>query len=379
MGHDTDIIVTPVHDRRGKRDFIRLPKKMYRSDPHWIAPLELEQSIRVFGKNPFFEHAQCQAWTATRNGKVVGRITAQIDELYPQQHDGHKLGYFGMLEGEDDAAVFSTLLATAEDWLRQRGMTEIQGPFNLSINEEVGLLVEGFEAPPFVMMGHALPHYANRIEEQGYQKTKDLLTYTIHPDFVTPKVMQKLVDTTGNVVTVRCLRRKQLAEEFEIMRDIFNDAWSNNWGFVPFTEAEFSDMAKTLTFLLDDDYVQIAEIDGRPVAFIVALPNINEAAKDLQGRLLPFGWLKLIWRLKVRYPLTARVPLMGVRKEYQHARLGPTLAFMVIDAVRTALVKRGIENVEMGWILENNDGMRNIIESIGGKQYKKYRVYQKQL
>jgi hypothetical protein len=163
------------------------------------------------------------------------------------------------------------------------------------------------------------------------------------------------------------------------MRDIFNDAWSDNWGFVPFTHAEFEETAKALSLFLPHDFIQIAEIDGRPVAFIAAFPNVNEMIGDLRGRLLPFGWAKLLWRLKLRGARSARVALMGVRKEYQYSRLGPTLAFLVIDAVRRAMVQRGVSSVEMGWVLEDNDGMRHIIEAIGSTIYKRYRVYRKAL
>jgi hypothetical protein len=189
--------------------------------------------------------------------------------------------------------------------------------------------------------------------------------------------MTRLAERVSEKVVLRTLRRKQLAQEAAIMLEIFNDAWANNWGFVPLAHDEFLDTVKTLAALMPDDYVQIAEYEGRPVAFIVALPNINEAIRDLGGKLLPFGWVKLLWRLKVRHPRTARVPLMGVRQEFQHSRLGPTLAFMVIDAVRKALHARDVTDVEMGWILEDNDGMRNIIETIGGEAYKRYRVYEK--
>lgn len=372
------VTIVPVADRGTEKAFLNLPGRLYAGDPHWIAPLRFEQRLRIFGKNPFFEHAEHQAWLAVRDGVAVGRITAQIDKLYEDYHPG-KVGYFGMLEAENDEAIFTALLETAENWLRDRGIREIQGPFNLSINEEVGLLVDGFDSPPFIMMGHAPAYYGKRLEKLGYGKVKDMYTYTISPDFASPKVMTRLVAKAASGVVVRPLDRKRKDEEFELLRDIFNDAWSRNWGFVPFTAPEFAELAKTLALVLDDDNVQIAELDGRPVAFIVVLPNINEAARDLDGRLLPFGWARLLWRLKVRRPKTARVPLMGVRKEFQHSVLGPALAFLVIDAVRVGLVNRGVENVEMGWILEDNSGMRNIIESIGGVEYKKYRVYGKQL
>jgi hypothetical protein len=283
-----------------------------------------------------------------------------------------------MLEAVD-AAVFAPLLVAAQDWLRAEGMREVRGPFNLHVNDEVGLLVEGFSTPPYILMGHALPWYGSALEANGYSGAKDLLAYQVRPDFEAPRVMERLAKRVSDRVKVRSVRRKKLAEDAAIMLDIFNDAWQENWGFVPLAANEWADTVSTLTKLMPDDYIQIAEYDGEPVAFIVALPNLNEAARDLNGRLLPFGWAKLLWRLKVRHPKTARVPLMGVRKSFQHSRLGPTLAFMVIDAVRKALYARGVRDVEMGWILEDNDGMRNIIETIGGEAYKRYRVYQKEL
>lgn len=372
------LVVVPVTDRRGLDDFIALPRRIYTGDPAWIAPLDFEVRQRITPRNPFFLHARVMLWVAYRDGVPVGRVSAQVDELYLQRYTD-RVGYFGMLEAEDEPAIFHALFQAVENWLREQGMAAVRGPLNLSINEEVGLLVEGFDTPPFIMMGHHRPYYGGLVEAQGYAKGVDTFTYNIDPDFETPRVMQRLVDKVAAAVSVRPIRRRQLAEDFEIMRDIFNDAWAGNWGFVPFTAEEFADMAKTLAMLLDDEYVQIAELDGRPVAFIVALPNVNEAARDLGGRLLPFGWAKLLWRLKVRRPRTARVPLMGVRREFQHTRLGPALAFKVIDAVRKALVANGVNDVEMGWILESNDGMRNIIETIGGRILKRYRVYQKNL
>jgi hypothetical protein len=284
-----------------------------------------------------------------------------------------------MFEAEQDPEVVAALFGAAEDWLRSEGMQRVYGPFNLHVNEEVGLLVEGFSTPPFVLMGHALPWYGQALEAQGYKPVKDLLAYHIRPDFEAPGVMTKLARRVSDRVSVRPVRRRELAEDAEVMRQIFNDAWEHNWSFVPLAEAEWRDTVTTLAKLMPDEYIQIAEYDGEPVAFIVALPNLNEAARDLGGRLLPFGWLKLLWRLKVRHPRTARVPLMGVRQSFQHSRLGPTLAFMVIDAVRQALHQRGVRDVEMGWILEDNDGMRNIIETIGGQAYKRYRMYEKEL
>jgi len=374
----TSYHIRPVSDRKQLDEFIAIPWSVYRDDPNWVPPLLFEQRQRLTPKNPFFQHAHWQAWTAWSGDRPVGRISAQIDRLYLERH-AVKTGYFGMLEAEDSPELVAALLATAENWLREQGMQQVRGPFNLSINEECGVLVDGFDTPPYIMMGHARPYYGAHIDAAGYHAAKDLLAYHIATDFETPPVMTRLAEKAGRDVTIRPLRRKQLKQELDILRDIFNDAWVDNWGFTPFTAAEFTDIGELLTLLVDDDFVQIAEIDDQPVAMVVALPNINEVIRDLNGRLLPTGWLKLLWRLKIGYPQTARVPLLGVRKEYQHKRLGPALAFMVIDAVRQGLMQRKIRNVELSWILEDNSGMRNIIETIGGTAYKRYRVYEKPL
>ena len=365
----------PVTTRDGLNAFLRCPQRLYADDPAWIAPLEAEQRSRFAADSHYASHARWQAWVARdARGQVSGRITAQIDRLESQAG----LGYFGMLEAADEPTL-QRLLDTASDWLRSNGMHRVRGPLNLHINEEVGLLVAGFETPPSVMMGHARPWYGDALERMGFAGVRDLLAYRVHPDFEAPRVMTRLARHAASRVSVRCLRRRQLMREADTLREIFNDAWADNWGFVPLDPDEWRHTVRSLAKLLPADYIQIAEVDGEPVAFIVALPNINAAIRDLNGRLLPFGWAKLLWRLKVRHPRSARVPLMGVKQAFQHSRLGPALAFMVIDAVRKPLHARGVSEVEMSWILEDNHGMRNIIETIGGDAYKRYRVYEKDL
>ena len=378
--NNTALDLEAVSGRRGLSRFLAVPHRVYASDPAWIAPLNIEQRQRFSPDNHFFQHARWRAWVASRGGRPVGRISAQIDDLHLRQH-GDGMGYFGMIESEDDPETFAALFGAAEGWLREQGMERVRGPYNLHINEELGLLVEGFETPPQVMMGHGRPYYHRHLSALGYQGVKDLLAYRVHPDFEAPRVMTRLAERAqaSGRVRMRSLRRERLREEALLMLDIFNDAWQNNWGFVPLDETSWVDTVKTLTALMPDDYIQIAECDGEPAAFIAALPNVNEAARDLGGRVLPLGWLKLLWRLKIRHPRTARVPLMGVRRAYQHTRLGLTLAFMVIDAIRKVLHRRGVEDVEMSWILEDNDGMRNIIETFGGEEYKRYRMYEKAL
>jgi GNAT superfamily N-acetyltransferase len=366
--------LVPVAGKADLRRFIELPRRLYADDPAWIAPLALEQRQRFSPKSPYLGHARYRAWLALANGEPVGRITAQVDNLEPEPG----LGYFGMLEADAPATV-ARLLTAAECWLRDEGCQRVRGPLNLHINEEVGLLVDGFSTPPFMLMGHGKPWYDDAIGAAGYHGARDLLTYTTRPDFEAPAVMRRLAERAARRVTVRGLNRRHLGAEAETMRRIFNDAWSGNWGFVPLDAASWAETVSTLARLLPDDYIQFAEVDGEAVAFIVALPNLNEAARDLGGRLFPFGWFKLLWRLKVQGLGSARIPLMGVTRAYQHSRLGPTLAFMVIDAVREALHRRGVTEVEMGWILEDNAGMRNIIETIGGRAYKRYRVYEKDL
>ncbi len=370
--------IIPVRGRLALRRFIRLPWSIYTNDPAWVPPLLLERRLHLSPRNPYFEHARWRAWIAYRNKRPVGRISAQVDRLHLERYQD-ATGFFGMLEAEDEAETFHALLKTAEGWLREQGLHRILGPFNLSINEECGLLVDGFDTPPMFMMGHAQPYYSARIEAQGYAKVQDLLAYRVKPEFKAPAAMRALCSRAAGSVRLRPLRRSRLDEELHILRDIFNDAWSQNWGFVPFTEAEFDELGRNLTWVVDDDFVQIAEVDGDPAAMIVALPNVNEAIRDLDGRLLPLGWIKLLWRLKRAYPKTARVPLMGVRKRYQQSLLGAALAFMVIDALRAAVIRRGIQAVEMSWILEDNASMCELIDALGGLKYKRYRVYQKEL
>ena len=355
-----------------------MPWLIYEDDPAWVPPLRLERRLHFSSLNPFFKHGKWQGWLAYRNDKPVGRISAQIDDLHRQRY-GPDTGHFGLLEGEDSPDVFNALIQAAEQWLIKHQARIITGPFHLSINQECGLLVDGFETPPALMMPHHKPWYGRYLEEQAYEPAKDLFAYWVNVDFEIPRVMSRLIAKYGKQVTLRTLHRKDIKNEMELLRDLFNDAWSENWGFVPFTVAEFAELGNSLRLLVPDDYVQIAEIDGRAVAFIAALPNLNEILSDLDGRLFPFGLVKLISRIKGRKIKTGRVPLMGVRKQYQNRPVGMALAYLVIDAVRSALLRRGIMEVEMSWILEDNSGMRSILDSIGSKAYKRYRLYEKTL
>lgn len=373
-----DIAVAAVTNGRLLKQFIDSPWHIYRGDPAWVPPLRIERRLHLSSLNPFFKHGEWQAWLAYRNGMPVGRISAQIDELH-QEIYGSDTGHFGLIEAENDQEIFRALFMTVEKWLVERGVKKITGPFNLSINQECGLLVEGFDTPPVLMMPHGRDWYGRSLEAQGYEPAKELLAYWVNVDFDIPKVMQRLINKYAGQVSLRPLRRKHLGDETELLRDIFNDAWSQNWGFVPFTREEFSELGTSLRLLVPDEYVQIAEIDGEAVAFIAALPNLNEVLRGLNGSLFPTGLLRIILHLKRRQIHTGRVPLMGVRKRFQNKPIGIALAFLVINAVRSALLERDIKEVEMSWILEDNSGMRNILDSIGSRIYKRYRLYEKKL
>ena len=376
---DSPVRVLPADTRERRNDFLRLPSVLYAHDPFWVAPLEFEVRERIWGSNPFLKHASVAAWVAyDAAGRPAGRITAQWDLLHQQTHADAR-GAFGFFEVAEDPAIAGALLREATAWLRSQGARRVRGPLNLGVNEECGLLVEGFDSPPSVMMGHGLPRYDALLRSLGLTPAKDLLAYRVAPDFEAPRVMRRLAEAGGTRVRVRPLDTRNRTRELALIRDIFNDAWARNFGFVPFTEEEFADVGRMVTLLSPSDYVQIAEVDGVPVAFIVAMPNVNEIARALGGKLLPFGWLKLLWGLKVRHPRSARVPLMGVRQSFQQSRLGPGLAFLVIDAVRKSLCGRGVREVEMSWILEDNSGMRSIIEAIGGVLCKRYRLYEMEL
>lgn len=373
------IEIREVKNKADLKAFIAVSWPIYADDPHWVPRLFTERKGVFSPKNPFFKHARWKAWIAYRDGQPVGRISAQVDELYLARHDA-VTGFYGLLEAFDDRQVFSALFPVAENWLKQQGMQKVIGPFNLSINQEIGCLVEGFDSPPYMMMGHARPYYDQSIKAQGYQKTQDVLAYELQQHmFGLPDNIKRLVDRLSDKMTLRQVDRKNKVAELDIMRDIFNDAWSENWGFVPFTREEFRHLGKELFMIVPPDFTWIAEVDGEPAAFMVLMPNLNEVVADLNGRLFPFGWAKLLWRLKVRSPRTGRIPLMGVRKKHQKTRLGPALAFLTIRALEEPAMKRDMEKIEMSWILEQNQATRNIIEKVGGVVTKRYRLYQKDL
>jgi hypothetical protein len=372
--------IVPVTDKAMLRRFIRVPFAVHEHDKAWAPPLLMERE-QAFSpqENPFLRRAQVCFWLALRDGRDVGRISAQIDPLAQLGGDG-RVGHFGCMSAEDDTEVFAALLRTAEDFLRSRDVTHVQGPFSLSINEETGLLVDGFDTPPMLLMGHDPVYAAARLEALGYRKEKDVYAYLL--DMETPlssSARRMLERPLPASITMRRLNFKDYSNEIRRMVDIYNDAWSGNWGFVPLTEPEAEAMAKQMRMLLDERLVWFAEADGRAVAFIVTLPNINEAIRDLDGRLLPFGWAKLLWRLKTQRVKSARVPLMGVRRSLAGTLIGSAIPLQLIGSVLPSITACGFRSLELSWILEDNLPMRRILERLGARVYKTYRVYGKML
>ena len=373
------IDIIPVDTKAELERFIRVPMRLSAGDPSWIAPLMFERREALSRKiNPFFQHADAQFWLARKDGRDVGRISAQIDHL-AKTDPAAPAGYFGMIAAEDDPEVFAALFRTAEDWLRQRGRVQALGPFNLSVNEEVGLLVDGFDTPPMLMMGHDLPYVARRVEEQGYAKAKDVYAYISGVPTFTPGVQARLNRPSPPGVVIRPINMKDFDGEVRTLVDIWNDAWAHNWGFAPITEAETRHLGESLKLLLHPRLIWFVEIDGEAAGFGALLPNLNDAIFDLKGKLVPFGWAKLLWRLKVKGVKRGRVPLMGVKRKFAREARGAFAPFLILDAFRREAVKIGITEAEYSWILEDNAPMRHILENFGARIYKTYRVYGKSL
>jgi len=376
----SSVEVRRVSGRADLDRFIRLPNTLYRGDPAWVPPLLLERRAALSPRsNPWFRHGEAAFWIAQRHGRDVGRISAQEDRLV-RGPDNRGPAHFGLLAAEDDGEVFAALLAAAEGWAMSRGLRVMQGPFSLSINEQAGLLISGFDTPPMLMMPHDPPYAGVRLTELGYRKERDLLAYLCETSGVLPAAATNIVARGLPAgITLRPLRRAALREEVSALIDIFNDAWAGNWGFTPFTEEEVAHLAAELRPLLHERLVWFVETAGRPVAFAVCLPNLNEAIRDLSGRLLPFGWAQLLWRLKVAGIPTARVPLMGVRRHMTTGLMGRLLPLFLVDALRREALSLGIKRIEMSWVLEDNLPMRNLAEALGAHVYKTYRVYAKDL
>lgn len=379
--------IVPVTSRAQKRAFIELPYRLYRNDPQWVPPLRDEvNSLITPGKNPWFGHGHLQLFLALDDqGNVQGRISAHIDDLalaQPiEQGFGPGTGFWGLMEAETEE-VAHALIHKAEDWLKTQGMHRAIGPMSLSIWDEPGLLIQGHDHPPTVMMGHHRPEYQGWIEAVGYLGVKDLYTYEVDISQPFPGLVSRII-TSGERnarINIRKVDKSRFNEEASLVLSLLNDAWSDNWGFIPLTSDEIAYVGKKLKSIVYEDLIRVAEVDGEPVAFMITLPDVNEKIAGYGGSLLPFNWAKLLWWLRAPKARTMRVPLMGVAKKMQATRLASQLAFMMIEYIRRDAVKDyGSSRGEIGWVLEDNQGMRAIAEMIESKINKVYRIYARSL
>lgn len=380
------ISIEPVADKRGRARFVDLGRAFAARLENFVPQLRGEQLELVDpAKNPFFEHARVQFFIATQGGRDVGRISAHIDELAlampAQQGFGPETGFFGYFDAEDEN-VARALLAAAEGWLHNQGMKRALGPISLSIWEEPGLLVRGQDHPPMIMMGHHPAHYAGWIEAAGYARAKTLYTYDLDISRQFTPLIQRIVKSgqRNDRINVRRVDKSRWDEEVATVLAILNDAWSDNWGFVPFSPAEVAYAGKKLRPIIHEELNMIAEVDGRAVAFMLTFPDVNDALGRIGGKLFPFGWLTMLRWLKHPRKAGMRVPLMGVLKELHNSRMASQLAFMMIETIRVeANSKFGSTRGELGWVLEDNQGMVAIADTIQSKINREYAIYEKAL
>ena len=368
--------IRPVRSRRDLRRFIRLPWRIYRNEPLWVPPLVYER--RRFldrGKNPFFNHGEAEYFLAWRGDEVVGRITAQVDHDFNDFHK-NEWGMFGFFECEDDPEAARALLDAAGAWLRERGRDRMVGPMDFTLNDESGIVIDGFDLPPLVKQPYHPPYYQALVEDAGgFEKAQDLLMWNLEVSdrsSVLP-VIDELAEQVGPKygITIRHMRKKDMENEVRRFVEVYNAAWSKNWGFVPISEAEMKQTAKDMKLIIDEDWLWVAEKDGETVGVALTIPDFNQAIEKANGRLLPFGWLKML-RQKPKID-RVRVGFLGVKPEYQHT--GVAAAFYV-EHFETASWKPQ-DGGEMGWILESNEAMNRGMEAMGGRVVKKYRLYER--
>ncbi len=367
------LVIKPVENRKELMQFIKLVWKINANDPNWVPPLIMDR-LKILNKkkNPFFKHAEAEYFLAYQDGEVVGRIAAITNQMHNDFHQDN-IGFFGFLEGINDTNIFEALLDTAKDWLRDKGKDAMIGPMNPSTNDEIGFLIEGFDTPPFFMMTHNPPYYKEIMEKLKYEKAKDVYAYYIHKDTIV--ISDKLLRVTEAIrkkfnVKLRAVNLKDFDAELERIRYVYNNAWAKNWGFVPMTPEEFDFIADDFRKIIDPRLVLIAEIEGKPVGFSLALPDYNKVfAKIKNGRLFPTGWITFLReRKKIK---SLRVITLGVVQELQHSGIG---GLFYLETFQRG-TKAGYVDAEMSWILEDNDLMNRAARLLGGDPYKIYRIY----
>jgi len=370
-----NVKIVKVESRKDLKKFIHFPWGIYKDNPNWVPPLiyDLKEKLNR-EKNPFFEHAEMDLFVAYKNDEITGRIAAIVDEEHNKFHD-EKIVFFGLYESLNDLDTARSLLDKVVEWGRERGMDVLRGPVNLSMNDECAFLIEGFDSPPVIMMPYNPPYYLELMERSGLRKAKDLLAFYMTKDHETAEKVQQIVKKIRSEtdITLRTLERKTVDKEAEKIKFIYNHAWERNWGFVPWTEKEMNHMVDKLKMIADFSLVILAEDKGKPVGFIFGLPNYNEVFKKMNGRLIPLGILKfLFYRKKIK---GMRGIVFGVLKEYRMTGL----SYLLYSELESNALMKGYEWAETSWQLEDNEPINKFIASMGGKVYKKYRMFEKRI
>jgi hypothetical protein len=363
-----------------RRDFLEVVEDVYEGDPSYVRPLDRDVSDRLDPKkNPFFDHGIASAWVAYRGDRPVGRISASVDRSHLELHrDG--AGFFGFFDTLEDRDASDALLETAAGWLRDQKMQRMRGPLSLNINEELGCLVDGFDTPPMIMMAHHRPYQGKLAEQHGLVKKKDFYAWTYDIGRV-PARAQRAHDAIASLpeVSTRPIDMKRLDEDVRLIMEVFNDAWSDNWGFVPASEREMQKLATDLKLIAMPEISRLTFIDGEVAAVALGLPNVNELIHDAHGKLLPLGAAKLLWRLRVRGPKSARLVILGIRKKWRNLRRYAGLSAYLYAQMNQAGHLLGIRHAELSWTVEDNAPINVGIKMMGGRIYKIYRVYEKEL
>ncbi len=364
------IRVEPVRSKRDRREFVELPFRLYREDRYWVPPLRRDVYELIDpARHPFHKHATVELFLARNGERVVGRIAAIDNELHLKYH-GERTGFFGLFESEHDSRISRALFGATASWLRARGSETMRGPASFSLNEEAGLLVDGFDGPPVVMMTYNPPWYEELVLGEGFRKSKDLLAYYL-PDAIPTEQMLRMSERHREryKVTIRTLDKSRFWDEVALVRRVYNEAWMQNWGHIPMTEDELTYMAKQLKPIVDPTLVVFGEVDGELAGFGLALPDLNVPLKQMNGRLFPVGWAKWLWHArKIR---TARIVILGVLDKYRRSGVAE---LMELEMLKNGPA-HGIVNAEFSWILEDNMMMRTPLEKMGARVYRTYRMY----
>jgi len=375
------VSIRPVRTRRERKRFVKVPFALNRDHPQWVAPLTFERMQFLDpSKNPYFEHAEAELFIAEREGEPVGRISAQVDARW-DEYQGGRDAMFGFFETADDPEVAAALLGAASEWAAAKGRDRILGPMDFTTNDEVGILIEGYERRPLILENWHPRHYPGLIEANGFGKAMDLLMWELQfgqlkeGESFDPAIhaaAKKGLEEEG--ISIRNYRKRESAAEMHRFSDVYNDAWGDNWGFVPPTDAEIEHHAKLLNQVIDEKWAFLAEKDGEVIGVALTLPDINQVMAKLNGRLLPFGWAKfLLGKGKIDQ---CRVFALGVKHAYHHSGVA---AGLYLRHLEEAAVPGGIIGGEMGWILETNTAMNRAMEGMGGEVVKRYRLYERAL